>query len=104
MDIKKPPGPAEPLDSKFHFKFTLHNVIEAVQWFKNEVKQLKTPNGKTKQHKKECADKKRTFSSDAVQQVRDLCNLLWWKIILYFFYRYKIPVIHQHTKYQYDDQ
>jgi hypothetical protein len=48
MDIKKPPGPAEPLDSKFHFKFTLHNVIEAVQWFKNEVKQLKTPNGKQK--------------------------------------------------------
>ena len=47
MDNRRP-GPAEPLDSKFHFKFTLRNVTEAVTWFKNQIKSLTSP-GSTKE-------------------------------------------------------
>jgi len=42
------PGPAEPLDSKFHFKFTLRNVTEAITWFKNEIKSLQSIGSKEK--------------------------------------------------------
>ena len=44
----KQPGPAEPLDPKFHFKFTLRNVAEAVQWFKTEIQSLTNPTAKRK--------------------------------------------------------
>jgi hypothetical protein len=48
MDINKPPGPAEPLDQKFHFKFTLKNTFDAIQWFKTQIKELKNPTAKEK--------------------------------------------------------
>ena len=43
MNINKPPGPAEPLDPKFHFKFTLRNATEAINWFKDKIQELKNP-------------------------------------------------------------
>ena len=42
MNINKSPGPAEPLDSKFHFKFTLRSAFDGIQWFKAKIKELKT--------------------------------------------------------------
>lgn len=48
MDINKPHGPIEPLDPKFHFKFTLKNAFEAIKWFKDEIKLLKNPTAKQK--------------------------------------------------------
>ena len=47
------PGPAEPLDSRFHFKFTLRNVTEAVTWFKNEIQALTNPTAKQKVENRE---------------------------------------------------
>jgi hypothetical protein len=43
MNINKSPGPAEPLDPKFHFKFTLRSTFDAIEWFKTKIKELKTP-------------------------------------------------------------
>ena len=43
------PGPPEPLDPKFHFKFTIHNATEAVQWFKEKIRLLKNPSAETKE-------------------------------------------------------
>jgi hypothetical protein len=43
------PGPPEPLDQKFHFKFTIHNATEAVQWFKEKIRFLKNPTAETKE-------------------------------------------------------
>lgn len=43
MNMNKPPGPSEPLDPKFHFKFLLRNAIESIQWFKNQIKDLSNP-------------------------------------------------------------
>lgn len=53
MNLNKPPGPAEPLDSKFHFKFTLRNTFEAITWFKDQIKSLKNPSKKQKVENKE---------------------------------------------------
>ena len=49
MNINKPPGPAEPLDPKFHFKFTIHNATEAIEWFKEKIRLLTSPSAETKQ-------------------------------------------------------
>jgi len=48
MNINKPPGPAEPLDPKFHFKFTIHNATEAIEWFKEKIRLLTNPSAETK--------------------------------------------------------
>jgi hypothetical protein len=48
MDKNKPPGPAEPLDSKFHHKFLLKSAFEAINWFKNAIKSLINPTQKEK--------------------------------------------------------
>lgn len=53
MNINKPPGPSEPLDQKFHFKFTIRNTIEAIEWFKDKIQELKNPSLETKQDLKE---------------------------------------------------
>lgn len=53
MNINKPPGPPEPLDSKFHFKFTIHNATEAIQWFKEKIQSLTSPSTETKEELKQ---------------------------------------------------
>jgi hypothetical protein len=53
MNINKPPGPAEPLDSKFHFKFTIRNATEAIQWFKEKIQLLTSPSVETKEEFKQ---------------------------------------------------
>jgi hypothetical protein len=58
--INRQPGPVEPLDSKFSFKFTLRNVTEAVAWFKNEIQLL--TNQKVKQETDNTKEKKSLLS------------------------------------------
>lgn len=47
------PEPPEPLDPKFHFKFTIHNATEAVQWFTEKIRLLKNPSLETKEEFKQ---------------------------------------------------
>lgn len=53
MNINKPSRPPEPLDSKFHFKFTIHNATEAIQWFKEKIQSLTSPSTETKEELKQ---------------------------------------------------
>lgn len=51
MDYNKPPGPPERMDSTFHFKFLLKNAFEAMQWFKDQIKELQDPTSKKREEK-----------------------------------------------------
>ena len=53
MNINKLSGPPEPLDSKFHFKFTIHNATEAIEWFKEKIQLLTSPSTETKEELKQ---------------------------------------------------